>query len=42
MKNFELGRAAGPSVLQSSALETPELSEEVEKAEEKEEQKEHE
>ncbi|MEM3578373.1 MAG: hypothetical protein QXX51_08030 [Candidatus Bathyarchaeia archaeon] len=39
-EKLELGHAAGPAVLQSPALETPELSEEVEKAEEKEEQKE--
>ena len=39
-EQLELGRSAGPGIMQASAVESPEVSDDMEKAEEKEEQKE--
>lgn len=39
-EQLELGRSAGPGIMQGTAVETPEVSDELEKAEEREEQKE--
>lgn len=39
-EQLELGRSAGPGIMQGAAVETPEVSEDLEKAEEREEQNE--